>query len=263
MTETEKILVELLRELAEKYSVIGVKAEFETEGTRLEELRRLKEIAFHSGVSLTLKMGGCTSRRDLFDACALGVDKLVAPMVETAHALGRFLSNAAEFYPDENRSGVRFLINMETITCARNFDKLMAHSYVKNLHGIVVGRTDLTGSMGLKSADAVNCDEVYRITEDVAQKAKQKGLDVIVGGKVTTKSKPFLNSLLQKGLLDRFETRKIVFDAKSALSGDVEKGIQHALAFELAWMKYKRDYYSAIAHEDASRIADLEKRMNA
>ena len=44
MNELERKMVEQLQDLRENHHVIGVKAEFEAEGTRLEEAIRLKEV---------------------------------------------------------------------------------------------------------------------------------------------------------------------------------------------------------------------------
>ena len=83
-------MVALLTELKERHNVIGVKAEFEAEGTRQEEAMRLKEVSLKAGLGMTLKIGGCEAIRDMFEASDLGVEHLVAPMVETPYALKKY-----------------------------------------------------------------------------------------------------------------------------------------------------------------------------
>jgi 4-hydroxy-2-oxoheptanedioate aldolase len=262
MTVRERLLAGMLKDLADNYAVTGVKAEFETEGTRTDELRRLKEIAIQSGVNLTLKIGGSCSLRDLCDARVIGVNKIVSPMIETPHALRTFLSNVRTCFSDVERNNMKFMINMETITCAENFERILSAADDAILGGIVIGRSDLIGSMGLSGVDAVNSEKVYAITYKVASCAKKRNIDVVVGGKITERSIPFMTSMVERKLLDRFETRKVVFDAPMFISGKIDGGIQKALEFELEWMKYKREYYSTIAEEDSGRISDLEKRIS-
>lgn len=251
--------VAILESLSAHHALSGVKAEYEAEGTRSEELRWLRNAARKAKVSLTLKIGGSSAVRDLIDARAVGVDKIVCPMIESEESLSRFVENAFSVYTKNDIP--KLYINMETITCAQSFDKIMNASSAKHISGIVVGRSDLTGSMGLAGVDVVNSDDVFFITRKVAETAKDKGLAVVVGGKITVKSIPFLSRLIEESLLDSFETRKAVFTASEALSIGVGEGIRGALGFELAWMKLKRRYYAAIASEDEERINDLEKRI--
>jgi 4-hydroxy-2-oxoheptanedioate aldolase len=259
MDSTKSKMMDILRELKERYHVAGVKAEFEAEGTRTEELMRLKEICLMSNVPLTLKIGGCEAVRDMYDARAIGVNYLVAPMVETAFSLRKYLKAIDMAFPKDEQEKVEFLINVETEMAAMNFDDMLKLPEIKKLGGIVMGRVDFVGSMGL-DRKAVNSEKIFSATKDLLTKAKAHNLTCVVGGAISTDSLLFLRAL-PANLLDRYETRKICFACPHALGKDADKGISKAVEFELLWLIYKRSYYKAISEEDDKRIAMLEERF--
>src|SRR3954452_6890422 len=147
MNSVERQMVELLTDLRENYHVRGVKAEFEAEGTRMEEAMRLNDVSSQAGVGLNIKIGGCEAIKDMFDSTSLGVERIIAPMVETPYALQKFLGAARLAFG--NDSDVELLINVETITTVNNFETMLKVPDIARLHGVVIGRVDLTGSMGL------------------------------------------------------------------------------------------------------------------
>lgn len=259
MNLTERKMVDALKELKEKYAVVGVKAEFEAEGTRTEELMRLKEICLTAEVSLTLKIGGCEAVRDMYDARAIGVDYLVAPMVETPFSLQKYLRAVNFVFPKDEQERVDFLINVETLMAADNFDDMLKIGEIPVLDGIVVGRVDMVGSMGL-DRKSCNGEKVFNITLDLLKKAKARGMSTVVGGAIAVDALPFLRQI-PHGMIDRYETRKVCFSCPDALGKNAEAGIETAGAFELLWLKNKRDYYTAISTEDVQRIGMLEERF--
>lgn len=259
MNSLEKQMVELLLELKEKHHVVGVKAEFEAEGTRLEEAMRLKEVSMMAGLHLTLKIGGCEAIRDMFEAADLGTRHLVAPMVETAYALKKYLAAVKVAFPEDLRNEMHFLINLETITACRNFEEMLKLPEIGLLDGVVIGRVDLTGSMGLTRED-INSDEVKGIALAAAAKAKAAGKSVVVGGGVSVHSLPFFRSF-PEGHIDRFETRKVVFECPGALR-NTEAAFLRAVEFELMWLKNKKRYYTQISREDDVRLQMMEERYS-
>lgn len=125
MNATERKMVDVLKDLRDNHAVVGVKAEFEAEGTRTEELMRLKEICMAAKVALTLKVGGCEAVRDMYDARTVGVNYIVAPMVETPFSLRKYLKAIDIVFPRDEQERIEFLVNIETLMAAQNFGNML------------------------------------------------------------------------------------------------------------------------------------------
>jgi hypothetical protein len=136
---------------------------------------------------------------------------------------------------------------------------MLALPEINMLDGIVMGRVDLTGSLDM-SRDDINHDRILEITRDLFIQSKRKRLENAVGGGVSAYSLPFFKKLACDKLIDRYETRKVIFKCPDALNKNAEKGILKAVGFELLWLRNKRDYYKSISMEDAERLGMLEKR---
>ena len=257
MNLTERKMVDVLTDLKENHYVIGIKAEFEAEGTRMEEALRLKEVCMKAGLGITLKIGGCEAIKDMYESRVIGVERIIAPMIESAYALKKFLLATKLVFPEDEKTDLKFGVNIETIDGVDAFDKMLALQESEMLHGIVMGRVDLTGSLGLTRED-INSQEVFKIIKDLFTKAKAKNLECAIGGGVSAYSLPFFEEL--GNLIDRYETRKVIFACPAALGNNADKGILKAVGFELLWLKNKRDYYGLIFNEDKQRIAMLEYR---
>ncbi len=259
MNKLETQMVALLLDLKKNYHVVGIKAEFEAEGTRLDEAMRLKDVTSAAGLGLNIKIGGCEAIKDMLDSISLGATRIIAPMVETPYALQKFIRAAQLVYGDRIED-VELLVNIETITAYNNFDAMMEIPEISHLHGIVVGRVDFVGSLGL-ARDQINSMQVLQYTMDLAAKAKAKSLSVVVGGGVSADSIDFFKAF-PVGHLDRYETRKVIFDCPAAIQNP-EAAFLKAVEFELLWLKNKQNHYSAIAHEDSARIVMMEARYQA
>jgi 4-hydroxy-2-oxoheptanedioate aldolase len=257
MNLTEKQLVDILKELKERHAVTGVKMEFEAEGTRLEEAMRLKDVSSRAGLDMTLKIGGCEAFTDMYEAANLGVKHLVAPMIETPYALRKYHGAIIKAYDKEDQADMDFLFNLETATACENFALMLELPEMEIMNGIVLGRVDLTGSLGMGRGE-VNNDQIFGICSEMAAKAKARGKAVVIGGSVSIRSMPFFKKF-PAGHIDRFETRKIVFKCPEALQ-NTEKSFLKALEFELLWLKNKRNYYGRITSEDETRLVMMEER---
>jgi len=260
MNSLEIRMVDTLKDLKENHHVVGIKAEFEAEGTRMEEALRLKEVITKAGLELTIKIGGCEAIKDMYDSRSIGVRYIVGPMIESGYALTKYLHCAKLAFPDDERDSVKFLINLETIQGYNNLDDIYAHITQDglSLDGIVLGRVDLTGSLGLTRED-VNSDRIYNLAYDILTKAKKLNLECVVGGGVSKETVPFIKRF-PKGTIDRYETRKVIFKCPESTEGEFANGILKAVGFELMWLKNKRNFYRIIFEEDLLRIEMLEKR---
>lgn len=257
MNELERRMVDQLKDLRDNHSVVGVKAEFEAEGTRIEEAMRLKDVVSSAGLGLTMKVGGGEALRDMYEARVIGVERVVGPMLESAYALHKFLGAVNLAFPDSERHDVQVAANIETITAVENFDAMLDLPEIGDLDGVVAGRVDMVGSLGMSRED-VNHPEILALARRVFEAAKAKGLECAVGGGVAKEALPFMREL--GDLVDRYETRKVIFACPAALSGQPEAGILKAVGFELMWLKNKRDFYGGIFEEDRHRIEMLEAR---
>ena len=257
MNSVEKQMVEILKKCKD-HGAVSVKAEFEAEGTRMDELLRLVDVARAAGLKMTVKIGGCEAIRDLLEAKQVGVDYIVAPMVETPYALSKFVGAIAIAFNSDERENTDFLFNLETITTYANLAEMAKVAKVGGIEGIVFGRVDFSGSMGIGRA-GIETDEITNRIIETAKVAKQSGLDLVVGGAVSSDALPQLKRINSE-YLTRFETRKVVFAADALQRAEIEQGLLHAVHFELLWLLNKRNYYGQIMAEDNKRIDMLEAR---
>lgn len=259
MNSLEKKMVDALIDLRENHHILGVKAEFEAEGTRLEEALRLKEVVTRAGLDLTIKIGGCEALKDMYDARTIGVNAIVAPMIESSYALKKYVQSTRLAFPEDERDEISFMINVETITGFNNVDAMLELPEAQDIIGIVLGRVDMSCSIGM-TREYINSEEIFNMANILAAKAEKYNKKLVIGGGVSAHSLPFFKKLPKKSFC-KFETRKIIFDAQKALADiNADKGILKAVGFELMWLKNKRDFYGMIHNEDTQRIEMIEER---
>lgn len=259
MNALEREMVEVLKKLKNEYGVVEIKAEYENEGSRQDELMRLKDVASSVDLPIIIKIGGVEAITDIYNAITLGVHGIIAPMAETKFAVSKFTNAIETFVPEDNREDIEFAFNVETITGYDNLDEILSLKNLNMLSGVTIGRVDFTASMD-KDRNFVDSDEMLNYCINVFEKSRVKGLKCGLGGAISSNSADFIKALVSQNLIDKYETRKIVYD-KDAIS-NIEKGILAGVEFELLWLQSKRRYYNKIKIEDEKRIEMLQKRLS-
>jgi len=250
-------MVDILKELKEKYSAISVRAEFEAEGTKLEELLRLKEISLSAGMGLALKIGGCESIRDMLESRIVGVNCLIAPMVESPYALRKYLQAVKKVFTTEELKDLELFCNIETITACNNFESMLKIPEIGMLKGIVIERVDLCFSLGYDEK-YINNKEIYLIISKIIRLAKKNRLVCTLGGGLSAQSLRYFEDTPDL-FPCRYETRKVCFEHSQEKKSIYQKSIIEALGFELLWLKNKVSFCKGIQKADNERIAIIEQ----
>jgi len=259
MNSIEREMVDVLKRLQDDYGVFEIKAEYENEGSRQDELMRLKDIASYVGLPIIMKIGGVEAVSDMYSAITLGVKGIIAPMAETKFAVSKFTNSIETFIAEDNREDIDFAFNLETITGYNNLNDILTLDNLNVLSGVTIGRVDFTASMG-KDRSFADSDQMLEYCINIFQKCRAKDLSCGLGGAISANSADFIKTLVSDNLIDKYETRKIVYH-KDAVD-TIAQGILAGVEFELLWLKSKRRYYHRIKSEDEKRIEMLEKRLN-
>ena len=143
-----KKLIKDLEILSEK-GIIGIKQSFEDEGALHQDILTMRRITELCNLKLSVKIGGCEAKTDINFCNNIGVNGIVAPMVETKFAFQKFIESVIDL---EN---IKFYINIESKTAYKNLSDILESPSSKLISGIVIGRSDLVKSYGY-SKDQVN-----------------------------------------------------------------------------------------------------------
>ena len=258
MNTIEYQMLDILKKGKDEFGYVGVKAEFEAEGTRIDELLRLIDIARKADLKIALKIGGCEAMKDLMEVKQIGVDYVIAPMVESSYAMSKFIDAKNKIYNEQEQKNVQFLTNMETINTWNDINGIIKNAK-DNIDGLVFGRVDFTMSLGMNGREDINKDVITQYVKLVSEQCRDNNLEFVLGGGISIDAIPVVK-YINNTHLSRYETRKILFNASSADNLNAADALLSAVEFELLWLKNKREYYGNIFKEDNNRIDMLEKR---
>lgn len=262
MNPRQDKMLEKLIELKSNFNVIGVKISYEDEGLTSELAQMMSSLVFKSGLALSMKVGGCEAKRDIYDSKVLGCDKIVGPMIETPYALKKYIQATKTIFSQEEWQNTKFMVNIETITGFNNLREMMELPESNDLYGVVLGRVDFAGSLS-KDRSWVNSSEMSEYAMKMANILAEYDKKLYIGGGVNLASLDFFEKLPPATFIS-FETRNIIFDAKGALANPkIEEGLTKAMGFELEWLKFKKDFYGRLSNLEVNRIKMIQERYEA
>jgi hypothetical protein len=254
--QLEKELEACLVRLKEEFGLSAVKAEFEAEGASFRDLARLRRLTIRHNILLYLKIGGVEALRDIKDAFDLGVDGLVAPMVESRFGVTKFRQAVKAVF--SNRKIFKS-INIETRNAVVCVDEILEEAK-DNIDNVTVGRTDLARSY-FDSKIQPDSEFILNLIEKLSHKVCSHGLTLTVGGSITKSSIERFKQYKENfgGRLFSIETRKIVLPTHQML--EKEKSLTEALFFEELYLSNKLENEVWLSHADRMRLTDLKKRI--
>jgi len=249
MDTLQKILLQL-----KDLGCCGIKISYEDEGALLNEMITMRYLTASVELKLSVKIGGCEAKRDIVDCIDLGCDSIVAPMIESNFALKKFFYSLKQYGYTREKG-----FNLETINSYKCLDELV--NEFPSLDFVTFGRVDFVGSLN-KDRNFVNTNEMLEIVKDVFKKSKLYNAKCYLGGAISIDSKNFIKKLLEENLLDKFETRYIIFDCNKIDFNKFEELLYLANVFEVEWLRYINEKYNLLANKDIQRIKMIEERIN-
>ena len=250
--------MENLKEILSKLKHLGcsgIKISYEDEGALLNEMITMRYLTSFVGVNLSIKIGGCEAKRDIVDCLNLNTDTIVAPMIESAFALKKF-ANSLKVYNYNGEKG----FNLETIQGYKSLEEISNEFNLVDF--VTLGRVDFVSSLN-KDRNFVNSEEMFKIVSNVFEKAREKNIKCYLGGAISIESKEFIGKLIDKNLLDKFETRYIIFDTSKINFENFNDLLYWANVFEVEWLKLISNRYNLLFNKDTNRIKMIEERINA
>ena len=250
----EQKLFDQLTLLKEEYDLQGIKAEFETEGSSFRDLVRLRRISDKLDVPLFLKIGGVEALRDIKDSLELGVDGLIAPMVESPFGLEKFILAVNSIYKNKP---IHRSINVEAQGAVDQIVEILSLAKGR-IDNVTVGRTDLSSSY-FNPNITPDSEFVFKLLMDLGKKTLDSNLTMTVGGSMSKKTVDFFhqNKNEWKKLIFRLETRKVILPFETMMQ---KNAIKEALRFEKLYILSKKEISDLFMESETSRLTRLTMR---
>lgn len=240
-------MLEIVKSLKDRFGLIAIKCELEAEGVLREELTRMAEIAWKSGLDLYIKIGGCEAISDLLLCREYDADGIIAPMIESSFSVKKFKAAIDTIYLDCSQPP-SYYINVESAQGMYNIEKIVSEGKTF-LTGITIGRGDLAKSLNIETI-AIDGKEMLSSINFLTKTIKGSGLKCTLGGKIRIGSIDFISKLSAD--LDCFETRNLVFQIGN--TGSLSECIEQAITFELLCLENRNYHMQLLKNRNQSRM---------
>ena len=232
----------------------GIKVSFEDEGALLNEIITMRYLTASTGIELSVKIGGCEAKRDIVDCIDISCDAIVAPMIESVFSLKKFITSLNQYNYNHKKG-----FNLETINAYNCLNELSVDFHLVDF--VTFGRVDFVGSLN-KDRSFVNSNDMFEMVSNVFKVAKAHNTKCYLGGAISVDTKDFIGKLIEAKLLDKFETRYIIFDVHQINFEKYDELLYLANVFEVEWLKYVSAKYSLLENKDLQRIKMISDRIN-
>lgn len=243
-----------LKYLKKKYALIGIKAEFEAEGSTHEDISLLRAITYKAQTKLFVKIGGVEAINDIKFLIKNNIDGIIAPMVESRFSAHKFIS----FFQKNNFSfRPELIINIESRTGLENLYEI--YSTIKNdIDGVTIGRTDLATSY-FNNNIYPNSNFITKKIIEISRIFKKSKIHLGIGGSIDKQAvKQYSENIDIKKNIFKIETRKIILPTKKFLKH--KNALNDALKFEELYILMKNDLNDFQNKSDLSRLSILRTR---
>lgn len=256
-----KILSNFVRSLnhLKKFNISGFKQSLEDEGATFKEIKFIRKILKNLKIKQNIKIGGCEAINDILFCKTLNVDGIIAPMVESSYALRKFLQ-VIKFVGFKKN----IYFNLETISAIKNINQILNNENAKQLSGVVIGRSDICGSLNLKKED-VNNNKIFNLVNSSINKINSKNkYQIKMGGSITPLSIIFIKKLFYQNKIHFIETRNIEIKLDKKNINLLEFIIKQIFLVEMQWLQIKSSINKDnkfLRKQYAQRIVEIKKRL--
>lgn len=251
----EKQVFEQLVKLRDGFDLQGIKAEFEAEGSDFKDIVRLRRLTLKAGIKLFIKIGGVEAIRDIKDSLELGVDGIIAPMVETAFGLKKFIDGYRSIYKDYR---IHLSINIETRNAIEEIDSILDYAAGK-INNVTLGRTDLSASY-FDQKMVPDSEPILKLVKETGARVRKRNLEFTVGGSISRETiEKFKQKPAYTKYIDKIETRKVILLSDVVINK--KDAIRQALKFEELYILSKKELSNLFMEAEVSRLIKLTRRL--